>query len=283
MMLLALWLVAAFGLQAQGDSAAPVMAGLSNHGRTGSKPYVTAGTRTYLIGTQDGRFPDLGEHLPGEMGGAWLHPIKLIDGFQATVSESASGREAPLATAAEFITYPYGNRFAYGPVLDSLEVERFQFSPDGRAGLVVQYELRNAASRARVLTFELAVKTDLRPVWFSERLGITDAPDTASWDPADRVFVARDSGHPWFCVWGARGSADARPVTHPPRIGTSGAGPPPAARYPVSVPAGGTSTLTFVVAGSDSGRRAALEVWRVLARDHARLLTEQKARYESLL
>ena len=56
------WLVAAsaVALQAQGDSAAPVMAGLSNHGRTGSKPYVTAGTRTYVIGTQDGAFPDLG-------------------------------------------------------------------------------------------------------------------------------------------------------------------------------------------------------------------------------
>jgi hypothetical protein len=96
------------------------MAGLSNHGRTGSKPYVPAGTRTYVIGTQDGAFPDLGEHLPGEMGGVWLHPIKLIDGFQATLSEPASGRQAALSTAADFITYPYGNRFHYGPVLDSL-------------------------------------------------------------------------------------------------------------------------------------------------------------------
>ena len=33
----------ALALQAQNDSAAPVMAGLSNHGRTGSKPYVTGG------------------------------------------------------------------------------------------------------------------------------------------------------------------------------------------------------------------------------------------------
>src|SRR4051794_35150660 len=186
-------LASAPALVAQSDYPAPILAGLSNHGRTQTKPYVTAGSRAYLIGTQDGNFPDLGDHLPGEMGGAWLHPIKLIDGFQAAVSESATGHQAPLSTAAEFITYPYGNRFAYGPVLDSLEVERFQFSPDGRAGLIVQYELRNAGSRARVLTFELAVKTDLRPVWFSEHLGITDAPDTAGWEPADRVFVARDT------------------------------------------------------------------------------------------
>ena len=272
----------ALPLQAQGDSAAPVMAGLSSHGRTGSKPYVTAGTRTYVIGTQDGNFPDLGEHLPGEMGGVWLHPIKLIDGFQATVSE-ANGREAALSTAVDFTTYPYGNRFDYGPRLDSLEVERFQFSPDGRAGFVVQYELRNTAGRARALTFELAVKTDLRPVWFSERLGITDAPDTAGWEPASRTFVARDTGHPWFCVWGAAGTVDARPVAHPPPIATRGMGTTTASRYTFSVRAHGTSTLTFVFAGSDSGRGAAVETYRVLARDHAKLLAEQKAHYASLL
>ena len=284
MMFTALWLLAAsaVALQAQGDSAAPVMAGLSNHGRTGSKPYVTAGTRTYVIGTQDGAFPDLGEHLPGEMGGVWLHPIKLIDGFQATLSEPASGREAALSTAADFITYPYGNGFHYGPVLDSLEVERFQFSPDGQAGFVVQYELRNSAGRERALTIELAVKTDLRPVWFSEQLGVTDAPDTVGWEPTTRTFVARDTGHPWFCVWGATGTVDAQPVARPRPIPTRGMGATAATRYTVPVPAHGASTLTFVVAGSDSGRRAAVETYRVLARDHAKLLAAQKAHRNEL-
>ena len=52
-------------------------------GSTRHQPYVTAGDRAYLIGTQDGNFPDMGGHVPGEMGGLWLHPIKLIDGFWA--------------------------------------------------------------------------------------------------------------------------------------------------------------------------------------------------------
>ena len=115
-------------LLSQADRAAPVLAGLSNHGQTPQKPYVTAGTRTYLIGTQDGNFPDMGGHLTGEMGGAWLHPIKLIDGFWATVTDLASTKDTALSASTEFINYPYGNRFRYGPVLDSLEVERFQFS-----------------------------------------------------------------------------------------------------------------------------------------------------------
>ena len=127
------------------------------------------------------------------------------------------------------------------------------------------------------------MKTDLRPVWFSERLGITDAPDTAGWEPASGTFVARDTGHPWFCVWGAAGTVDARPVAHPPPIATRGMGTTAASRYTVSVRPHGTSTLTFVFAGSDSSQQDAVETYRVLVRDHAKLLAEQKAHYASLL
>jgi glycogen debranching enzyme len=283
LLLLCVVLLGPSALAAQADSLAPALAGLSNEGRTGDKPYVTAGTRAYLIGTQDGNFPDLGEHLPGEMGGAWLHPIKLIDGFRASVAEPAADLDTALPAAIEFVTYPYGSRFRYGRVLDSLEIERFQFSPDGREGLVVQYELRNTAARARDLTFQLAVKTDLRPVWFSDSLGITDAQDTVGWEPADRVFLARDVEHPWFCVWGAADSADASPVTNPTPIATNGLGVTAASRNLVSLPAHGSSTLTFVIAGSASSREAALETWRTLARDHASLLDPQRQRYAALL
>lgn len=268
---------------AQADYAAPILAGLGNHGQTGDKPYVTAGTRTYVIGTQDGNFPDLGTHLPGEMGGAWLHPIKLIDGFWATLTEPATDREVALSAGTDFTTYPYGNRFTYGPVLDSLAIERFQFSPDGREGFIVQYELRNAAGRTRELSFQLAVKTDLRPVWFSDSLGITDAPDTVGWEATNRLFVARDSEHSWFCVWGATGSTDARPVAEPPPVRTSGMGVSAASRHTVKVAPHGTSTLTFVVAGSTSGRSAAIETYRALAAEHPSLLAAQKAHYASLL
>src|ERR1700693_4536659 len=45
-----------------------------------SSPFVTAGDRVYMVGHQDGSFPDLGWHIAGEMGGVWDHPIKLLDG-----------------------------------------------------------------------------------------------------------------------------------------------------------------------------------------------------------
>src|SRR5688572_14953928 len=49
-------------------------------------PYNTAGDKVYMIGHQDGTFPDLGWHVKGEMGGIWHHPIKLLDGFEASIS-----------------------------------------------------------------------------------------------------------------------------------------------------------------------------------------------------
>src|SRR5215213_433562 len=124
-------------LDAQQDYPARIMAGISNRGQNQVEPYASAGDRAYLIGTQDGNFPDLGGHVPGEMGGLWAHPVKLIDGFEATLLDVATGQESALSEAKDFVNQPHAGRFSYGPVLDSLEVERFQFAPDGHAGVVV--------------------------------------------------------------------------------------------------------------------------------------------------
>ena len=168
---------AAIPSPATNDYAVRILAGISNQGRNKQQPYVTAGDRTYLIGTQDGNFPDMGHHIPGEMGGLWLPPIKLIDGFQARIAEVGADKEVLLSESAEMIAYPYGNLFRYGRVLDDLDVDRFQFSPDHQQGLIVQYRFKNASDRARRLRFEWSVKTDLRPGWNSERLGIRDGQD----------------------------------------------------------------------------------------------------------
>jgi glycogen debranching enzyme len=221
--------------------------------------------------------------VPGEMGGLWVHPIKLVDGFWAMVTDRTTGQDTALSTAAEFINYPYGNRLRYGTVLDSLDVERFQFSPDGNRGVIVEYTFANRSDRRRQLTFELSVKTDLLPVWFSDQLGITDAPDTADWDPTGHRFVARDTKHPWFAVWGASPTATGEPVTNPQPIHTSGMGVTAASRYSVSVEPHASSTLRFVFAGSASSRKAAEDAYTFLIQHEASLLAKKKARYQALL
>jgi hypothetical protein len=70
---------------------------LHNHPSSGKpqylqSPFVTAGDRVYMVGHQDGSFPDLGWHVTGEMGGIWNHPIKLMDGFTASLTAKRSGK-----------------------------------------------------------------------------------------------------------------------------------------------------------------------------------------------
>jgi glycogen debranching enzyme len=270
-------------LQAQhARYADTVMAGISSQRKNPTDPYVAAGDRAYLIGTQDGNFPDLGGHVPGEMGGLWVHPIKLIDGFQATVRDSASGQEKTLSNAAEFINYPHGNRFRYGAVLDHLEIERFQFSPDQHPGVVVQYHFTNTGDRVRDLRLELTVQTDLLPVWFSERLGITDAPDSVTWNPSTRRFLARDTRHRWFAVWGASSSKGER-VADSPRLSRPGMGVSAGSSYPVSVAAHDSATLTFVFAGSTRSAAEAGKAFADIARSHVGLLDRKKAHYATLI
>jgi glycogen debranching enzyme len=270
-------------LLSQDGYAAATMAGLSNRGRNPDRPYAAAGDRAYLIGTQDGNFPDLGEHVPGEMGGLWVQPIKLIDGFCAVLHDSATAQEVALLQAREFINYPYGNLFRYGPVLEGLEVERFQFSPDGRAGVVVQYILINRSGRPRELSLRLSVKTDLRPVWFSEKLGITDAPDTVTWRTDSRRFIARDTRHPWFAVWGAPDADAADRLRTPDPLATRGTGITAGARYRIALEPRATDTLTLVFAGSAVSRAAAERTYGYIARHHTTLLDGKKARYSTLL
>ncbi len=270
-------------LIAQGDYSASTMAGLSNHGKTGEQPYVTAGDRAYLIGTQDGNFPDMGEHVPGEMAGLWLHPIKLIDAFRAEITDRATNQKVALSKCADFVTYPYGSRFRYAPTLDGLEIERFQFSPDGQEGMVVQYGIKNTSDRRRDLLLELTVKTDLRPVWYSERLGIEDGPDSVTWDATNHLFAARDAHNSWFSVWGATGATDAQPDMHPQPIDTKGKGVNAASRYSLSVEPRGVSTLTFVIAGSTKDPKAAIATYNFLATHHASLLEEKQSRLASLI
>ena len=258
------------------------LAGLSNHGQNKREPYVTAGDRTYLIGTQDGNFPDQGGHVRGEMGGLWLQPIKLIDGFSAMLTDLDSRRDTILAESNDFVAFPYGSRFDYGPVLDDVAVERFEFSPDGQDGLVVQYTVRNATARPRRLSLQLMVKTDLRPVWMSDSLGIHDAPDSVVWQPSRRMFIAHDTRNPWFCVWGAISRA-AQLVAHPEPLRTAGLGVTAASRYALAVAPHGRSTITFVIAGSPTNETAALRTFARVTKTHARLLEQKKARYAALL
>src|SRR5437773_9049059 len=131
-----------------------IIAGISNHGQTNHKEYLTPGERAYVVGTQDGNFPDLGSHVQGEMGGLWIPPDKLLDGFWVKLSDAHGKQETWLQEATQFINYPYGNRFVYAPI-DGIEVERLQFCQMQMPGIAIHFKLKNTSGRLRTVRFSL--------------------------------------------------------------------------------------------------------------------------------
>jgi hypothetical protein len=262
----------------------PIMEGISNHGKTKTSGYISAGDRIYLIGTQDGNFPDMGRHVPGEMGGLWLHPIKLIDGFWAKIKDSANGNAIWLSDAVEFVNYPYGNRFQYAPILDGIQIQRFQFCPDKQEGIIVQYTIKNNTSKKRNLQFAFSVKTDLSPVWLSDQIGITDDIDKVSWEKKDNFFLASDNTNSWYAVWGATNTSPAQSTeTSEIPEKTIGKGITSTSEYSLSIDKNSSANLTFIISGSNKDKKDAIDRYRYLTRNQTELLKQKKAHYASIL
>ena len=65
-------------IRSAATSLSPTLSVSSN---LANRRYVAAGDRAYDLGSEDGRYPAMGFHTRGEMGGIWTPPIKLLDGI----------------------------------------------------------------------------------------------------------------------------------------------------------------------------------------------------------
>ena len=240
-------------------------------------PYVTAGNRVYMVGHQDGSFPEIGWHIKGEMGGIWNHPIKLMDGFEATLY--SDGDSISLGDATSFVNYPFANKHSYQ--LDSLglEVERWQFVPDDTEGIAIQYRVTNKGKVARELHFEFTGHADLRPTWLGENSGMNDGQDLAEYleDPA--AWMIRDEGNPWFTVFGADLPPDSRKEIDNPY---SGKGVSRSLRYALDIDPGKSKLVNIAIAGSYQGREAALATYGDIRAGWQLALDSKKLRYKNL-
>lgn len=163
-----------------------------------NSPFVTAGDRVYMVGHQDGSFPDLGWHISGEMGGIWNHPIKLLDGINLGVWNDQGPIEE--LKAKKFINYPWGNIHDFGEVLNgALKIERMQFVPDGKQGIVIKYTIENLTDQNQFVNALLTAFADLRPTWLGERTEMIDAKDHVTETP-DKFLLFSDTENPWSCM-----------------------------------------------------------------------------------
>ena len=108
---------------------------LSTSNRLDDRRFVTSGPRAYEVGTEAGRYPAMGFHTRGEMGGVWTPPIKLVDGIWFGLGKRWIG-------PATRFTSGYGHVRMRLPGSGGLSVERTDFVPGEARGVLVGLTLQ---------------------------------------------------------------------------------------------------------------------------------------------
>lgn len=246
-----------------------------------ASPFVAAGDRVYLIGHQNGSFPDLGWHVEGEMGGIWLHPIKLMDGFTASIN--VDGQSYCLDKAQSFTNYPFSNVLQFPLENSGLEVERMQFVPDGKEGMTVLFRVKNVDKSEKSLQFQFNAYVDLMPVWLGERTDMIDQADAISYDEMTNTFSAKDGGNPWFAVWG---TAEGIPLSPQNELtcaySPKGNGAVAGFSLEINLPAGTEQIIPIFIAGSTESELKAMETLVDLRQNLDSDWFAKKKRYQEL-
>ncbi|GAB5399728.1 MAG: hypothetical protein Aureis2KO_13130 [Aureisphaera sp.] len=238
-------------------------------------PYVTAGDRVYVVGHQDGSFPDLGWHVKGEMGGIWNHPIKLLDGFE--ISLLHAGVTLSLDKANSFTNYPYANKMNYAFSEEGLKVTRWQFVPDGKEGVVIQLHITNEGAKKN-FGLHFTAHSDLRPTWLGERTEMIDSKDIASFDETKGILSFKDSLNPWYALIASDAKVESY-LDSPKQLSASNS---KTLEYKIEVPENESVVVNFVIAGSYKSEATALENHKSIRQYIFQDFNSKKERYSAL-
>jgi len=242
-----------------------------------NSPYVTAGDRVYMVGHQIGSFPDLGWHVKGEMGGIWDHPIKLMDGFEVTLNWQ--DQSLKLDSATSFVNYPYANKHTYNLSENNMQIERFQFVPDGKEGILIQYKLKSRSDEVQNFDFVFSGFSDLRPVWLGERTGMIDSEDKAEFLKNSNAWLLKDNKNPWYVIFGTHMQPSEysfeKSIHH--GLGISGN-----LTYKISLQPNEIKILNFTIAGSYQSKEQALATYDSIQNKSTDYLISKKQRYSQL-
>jgi hypothetical protein len=243
--------------------------------RLDDRRYVASGDRAYDIGTEAGRYPAMGWHIRGEMGGIWAPPLKLLDGIWFGLDGQWLGNASRFRSGYGYVQFDV-------PGPNGVKVTRTDVAPDGMRAVLIGLTLDNPGQE-RAATLTMDAHSELMSAypwgWTTPSQATFNLQDTASIDKGNLVF--RDNGtppggaaHDWAAtvgsslgpVGGATGAGFRGPQEPPfvcplqgsandPRCddGPYGKGAGGELRYRVELPAGQSRTVWFTVAGSDQG------------------------------
>src|SRR3954452_14426934 len=241
---------------------------------------VSAGTRAYSIGFEDGGFYANGWHITGEMGGVWTPPLKLVDGVWFGLDGQWVGPATTFTSSWGYTRYDL-------PTTAGLAVQRTDFVPDGPRGVLYGLKITNNGG-ARTTKLAVDAHSELMGQYPWGFTGVTpnaryNLPDSGSYDGRSLVFTDNGAlpgapahhyaalvgtslkpasgtiGHqfwgpqPGHVCTGTEPGAPADPKPSQCDDGPFGKGTGGELTYTVQLPAHGSKTVWLAVAGSDSG------------------------------
>ena len=228
------------------------------------KRYVAAGDRAYVIGSEDGRFPPMGWHIRGEMGGVWAHPIKLLDGYWFALNDKWIPQASRFTTGAGYVQMQF-------PQTDGLNVTRTEFSPDGSPVVLVGLTLQNPDSTSKSVNLTMDARSEIMAAypwgWTTPNAKEFNRPDEGSYNRSTGTLTFKEAKKPWYAALrasvvpnqGIVNSASWGPVTEDERAGylENGNGTGGSLRWKLSVGGGQEKTLWVAVAGSHTSQSEA--------------------------
>lgn len=243
-------------------------------------PFVAAGDRVYVVGHQDGTFPDLGWHVTGEMGGVWNHPVKLLDGYRLAMGVDDQPIMC-LPSAIKFYNYPMASQHVY-PSVDGISVSSIVMVPDGKQGVIVEYQFTNTLEDDKELDLSFEAMVDLMPVWLSERKEVEDGKDSGYWDQAKNQLIVKDSLNTWYTLIGSNKQIESVSSEAFCSYDRKGLGEDYSLRYRLSLVAGEKRTIQYYIAGSYTGLEEAEQELNQLESTATELIDQKKNRMRNL-
>ena len=265
--------------RAAATSVSPTLTVSSN---LANRRYVASGDRAYDLGSEDGRYPAMGFHTRGEMGGIWTPPIKLLDGIWFGINGKWIGPATSFTSGFGFVQMALPQTTT-GPG-NNLQITRTDFVPDGRRAVEIGLTLTASNSAPVILTVDAHSELMSAYPWGFTTPDQTqfNLPDTASFNRSQLVFqevgtppAANATPHAWAAVVGASGlvpsagktGSDFRgpqdpavicPVGSQPDLyrcddTAYGKGAGGELTYQLQLHAKTSTTVWFTVAGSDQG------------------------------
>lgn len=234
-------------------------------------PYFLSGRKLYAIGTTNGALEPVGaEHLVGEMGGVWAHPVKFLDGWYLSIQDANGRHDLLHCESFEGHLSDVTMRFSHTP----LRLVRTDFVADDDAALFSLIEIVNESDTMWTGKFGFVAEVNMLPTWFSgwERGGVEMLQDHGLAVAWDKLWQGR-----WGVVFGSTAMPGEVVFGQRERCPTA------ELRYDATLQPGERINLEFLVAcDHQNGHYGAIQLFGKMVGRGPELLAHKRERYRAV-